>query len=385
MRRPRRRRRRHPSQRSARARTSRGCLAGSRRGSAKRWRRATTSTLRPSSPRTSSGSTDRGARPASGSTSRRRATGSRSTSRPSRPTRSPRSSVRPSGPRSPPSPTGRPCSRRPARRSGARPGAMLGFAGGHQLRVADVLPDALVGAAEVLVSRDVGRRIGVVHERYALVRPVDPSAARADVKAMIRPLLPPTLGIDRKVQVRAPGDTPYFRAGDAVLPLAAIKAAFGEFSARPTPNVPGGLEVEPNWLHANIVRARLPAIGRISACHRAVVPQLRRALRELVDRGLEDLGGATTGASCLGTSAATARTCSSHLGHRHRCEPDGELAAGRRPANPRRCPRARTMGLHVGRPLARPRWEPLRVPPVPVRARDDVSGRSAPSRAARRP
>jgi hypothetical protein len=172
---------------------------------------------------------------------------------------------------------------------GLGPGAMLGFARGHRLRVADVLPDALVGAAEILVSRDVGRRIGVVHERYALVRPSDPSAAREDLKAMIRPLLPPTLGIDRKVQVRAPGDTPYFRAGDAVLPLAAVKTAFGEFSARPKPNVPGGLEVDPDWLHANIVSARLPAIGRISACHRAVLPQLRHALRELVDRGLQDV------------------------------------------------------------------------------------------------
>jgi hypothetical protein len=171
---------------------------------------------------------------------------------------------------------------------GLGPGAMLEFAGGHRLRVADVLPDDLIGAAEVLVSRDVGRRIGVTHERYALVRPADPGATQADVKALLRRLLPPALGIDRKIQIRAPGETPYFRAGDAVLPLAAVKTAFGEFSARPKPGVSGALEVDPGWLHANIVSARLPAIGTINACHRAILPQLRRALRELVERGLGD-------------------------------------------------------------------------------------------------
>lgn len=168
------------------------------------------------------------------------------------------------------------------------PGAMLAFAGDVRVRVAAVLPDHLVGAAEMLVDRDVGRALGVRHERYALVRPVDPDASTGVVKAMLRPLLPSSLGVNRRIQVRAPGDTPYFRAGDAVLPLVVVKALFGEFAARPNPRARGGLIVDPTWLHANIRRTELPAIDGTVTCHRAILPQLEGALRELVDRGLAE-------------------------------------------------------------------------------------------------
>jgi hypothetical protein len=171
---------------------------------------------------------------------------------------------------------------------GLGPGSTLAFADGPRVRVSAVLPDEVVGAAEVVVSREVGRRIGVRHERYALVLPADPEAGRAGVKALVRPLLPASLGINRRVQIRAPGDTPYLRAGDAVLPPAAVKARFGEFAARPAPGAPGELRIDPAWSNANIVEKALPAIGTVR-CHRDVIPQLAAAMRELTKRGLGHL------------------------------------------------------------------------------------------------
>jgi hypothetical protein len=171
---------------------------------------------------------------------------------------------------------------------GLEAGSMLQLRGGFRIRVAAVLPDDLVGAAEVVVSRRVGRRIGIVHDRYVLVRPVDAGATATEVKTALRPLLPEALGVNRRVQVRAPGDTPYFRAGDAVLPMVAVKTLFGEFAAKPRPGAPGELIVDGGWLRENIVKARIPGIGRPTSCHRLVVPLFTDAMRELRRRGAGD-------------------------------------------------------------------------------------------------
>src|SRR4029450_13703494 len=81
-----------------------------------------------------------------------------------------------------------------------------------------------------------------------------------------------------RVRPRAPGETPFLRHADAVLPQALIKARFGEFSYRPAGEGPGGLD--PGWLGANIVEADLPLLGHVR-CHRALIPSLRGALLDL--------------------------------------------------------------------------------------------------------
>jgi hypothetical protein len=87
------------------------------------------------------------------------------------------------------------------------------------------------------------------------------------------------------VQVRAPGETPYFRAGDAVLPPVLLKSLFGEFAARPSPGNPGYLDVDPAWVRAHIVTTTVPVLGRVT-CNRALIPQLRGAMREVQADGL---------------------------------------------------------------------------------------------------
>jgi hypothetical protein len=169
------------------------------------------------------------------------------------------------------------------------PGALLELGGGRRIRIAAVLPDELVGASELLVSNETGRRIGVTRDRYLLLRPdVDRSMTSESLRLLLEPLLPRDLGVFGRVQVRAPGETPYFRAGDAVLPPVLLKALFGEFAARPEPGQPGSLEVDPAWTSLHIVASRIPLLGEVR-CHRAILPQLRGAMRELRDAGFSNV------------------------------------------------------------------------------------------------
>jgi D-alanyl-D-alanine carboxypeptidase len=173
---------------------------------------------------------------------------------------------------------------------GLGPGATLTFDTGAKIRIAAVLPDELVGAAEVMVSRKTGLRIGVDTERYVLLRPSAPHLpASARLKHLLKPLLPTSIDrVARQVQVRAPGETPYMRAGDAVLPQVLLKSLFGEFAARPVPNDPGYLQVDPRWVHDHIVTVTLPILGQVT-CNRALIPQLRGAMEDLRRAGLSGL------------------------------------------------------------------------------------------------
>lgn len=166
-----------------------------------------------------------------------------------------------------------------ARLRGLDRGAVLEF-GGVRVRVAAVLPDELVGAHELLVSRTTGAALGIHRDRYALVQPAP--WIRPSLERRISRVLP----AGTLLRVRAPGQTPYFRHGDAVLAPVRLKELFGEFAARP---VGGGyLDVDPAWVRDNILTAKVPVLGRVT-CHRALFHQLRGALRELVAAGLGDL------------------------------------------------------------------------------------------------
>jgi len=169
---------------------------------------------------------------------------------------------------------------------GLGPGSVMDV-GGTTLRVAAVLPDQLVGAAELVVSDRVGARIGVHHDRYMLVQPSRGRRMAPDAfRARIAPMLPASLGIDRAVQVRAPGDTPFFRAGDAVLPPVIVKSLFGEFAARPGRR-PGTLQIDLAWTAAHIETTRVPLLGRVT-CNRQFVPQLAAAMGQVQRRAPAD-------------------------------------------------------------------------------------------------
>jgi hypothetical protein len=150
--------------------------------------------------------------------------------------------------------------------------------GKRRIRVAGVVSDAAIGAHEVLVSRRVAQSLNVTRDRYLLIDPAR-NASRRRLTRRIRALLPPG-GL---LRVRGPGETPFFRQGDAVLSPVRLKVLFGEFAARP---IAGGfLQVDPAWVRTHIVTARVPILGRVR-CNRALIPQLRGALAEVEREGL---------------------------------------------------------------------------------------------------
>lgn len=164
-----------------------------------------------------------------------------------------------------------------ARLRGLGRGATLRF-GATRLRVAGVVSDEAIGAHEILASRATAAALGVSRQRYLLV---DPSldAARPDLTRAIRGLLPAGL----PVRTRGPGETPFFRHGDAVLPPVRLKELFGEFAAR---RLDGGfLELDPAWVRRSIVTETLPMLGKVR-CHRGVLDQVRGALDAVAREGL---------------------------------------------------------------------------------------------------
>ncbi len=76
-------------------------------------------------------------------------------------------------------------------------------------------------------------------------------------------------------------------AANPVAFLSGSKAAkaFGAFSYRYFPD--GTIQPDARWVRENIRSATLPIVGRVT-CHRLMLPQLRGALQDVVDAGLQD-------------------------------------------------------------------------------------------------
>jgi hypothetical protein len=147
------------------------------------------------------------------------------------------------------------------------------------LTVAGVVDDTLVGAAEVAVTTTGARAAGITRDRYLLLAY---RGGRAAVAGAVRRALPPRLS----VRLRGPGETPFFRAGDAVLPQAMVKERFGEFAWRK--GAADAYAQDPAWRAANLATARVPILGRVH-CNRALIPALAGAMGELRQRGLTRL------------------------------------------------------------------------------------------------
>ncbi len=175
---------------------------------------------------------------------------------------------------------------------GLGPGALLVFADGSELRVADVVPDELVGAAEVAVRAD--GPLDVPTEKYLLVRPGDPDTLH---EALVE-----HGGPDREPRLVPHGTTPVLRHAHSVLPAVERKARFGEFTMQDRP----GRQIRPGstWTRGHVVTESVPVIGRVT-CHRELIERLRPAMQELRDRGAEGVISDYAGCWVPRTSGAT--------------------------------------------------------------------------------
>lgn len=72
----------------------------------------------------------------------------------------------------------------------------------------------------------------------------------------------------------------------ALLTGGAVAEAVGSFTYRPRPD--GSIVIDPAWISEHIVTREVPILGRVT-CHRVMLPQLRGAMQELIDRGLAGL------------------------------------------------------------------------------------------------
>jgi hypothetical protein len=197
------------------------------------------------------------------------------------------------------------------------PGGVLRIAGGLELTVAAVVDDTAIGGAELAVDRATGGELGLTTPRFLLAAY---TGDRAAIEARWRAAL---TGGDA-VRFRGPGETPFLRHGDAVLPQAMIKARFGEFAYRP--GAGDQVEQDPAWQQANLVQVDLPIIGR-ARCHRDVMGALAGALGEVERSGLAPLVDPAGFAGCWNARRARGGTALS----RHAWGVAVDLNAGANP------------------------------------------------------
>ncbi|HSS10551.1 MAG TPA: M15 family metallopeptidase, partial [Acidimicrobiales bacterium] len=169
-------------------------------------------------------------------------------------------------------------------------GATLQLGDGRRYTVAAVVDDRLVGATELTVS--MASAAVQLPPSYLLV---GYHGDRGQLERAITGTIAGIAPLKASVRFRGPGETPFLRQGDAVLAQVFIKERFGEFAYR----VGAGTQIveDPTWAAENIVAADVPILGRIR-CHRALIPLLEGALRELERRNLAFLIDRATFEGC---------------------------------------------------------------------------------------
>ena len=155
-------------------------------------------------------------------------------------------------------------------------GAELVLKDGSTLTVAGVVADEWVGAGEVVVSPEGGAALAIERERYALVHF---DGSRPELEAAVGELT------DEPVRVRGRDEVDVFRHADAVASQIVIKEMFGEFAIKPTQG--DFIEIDPEWLEANIVEVEMPLLGS-DKCHRKFVAILTDVMNELERTGQAD-------------------------------------------------------------------------------------------------
>lgn len=182
----------------------------------------------------------------------------------------------------------------------------------QRLDVRLVVPDAVVGGAEVVVSNRTGRRLGITTERSVLLRH---EIERADLEAVVAAHVP--AGLPRRV--RSTGETAFLRYADNVMPQIQVKLLFGEFALRPTAG--REVEIDPSWIAENVVDVQLPVVGA-TRCHRRVVDALTAALTQvaqqeaiLAEPAVTEAEAAIAAATAVRSEAEAARAAAAATYH----------------------------------------------------------------------
>jgi len=131
---------------------------------------------------------------------------------------------------------------------------------------------------DAVVNRLRGRQLGMVPGNAVLVS-TDGGDPAAVAEALRR-------RAGRQVTVSPLTETlPAQGRQTAFLTGGSVAEAVGSFRYRYFEN--GTVEPDPAWTAANLRTETVPVLGQVT-CHRVMLPQLRGALQEVVDSGLED-------------------------------------------------------------------------------------------------
>jgi hypothetical protein len=146
---------------------------------------------------------------------------------------------------------------------------------GHTLRVGAYASNGVPPVAEAVVSTETARELGVEGREVLLVSITGDEPAEA-----VATRLAQATGLDAEVL-----EDPVPR--QAFLTGADARQAFESFTY--IDNGDGMIQIDPAWVRRNIASAEVPVFGGHVVCHRLLIPQLRGALQEVVDRGLDHL------------------------------------------------------------------------------------------------
>lgn len=157
-------------------------------------------------------------------------------------------------------------------------GGSLAF-GDRTIEVGAIVPDAVAGWSEMLVSRAAGKPLGIVDDRYLLAEPGG-TMTEHRFASILATLLPGT-----SIRTLPPGGSTFMRIASGVNPPVVMKQIFGEFSAYPRSDDPAFLNVDPGWYDAHIVTKSVPLLGSVT-CNVKLFPQLIGALTDVQAAGL---------------------------------------------------------------------------------------------------
>jgi hypothetical protein len=157
-------------------------------------------------------------------------------------------------------------------------GGSLSF-GNQTVQIGAIVPDAVAGWSEMLVSRSTGRSLGIVDDRYLLAEPTG-AMTEQRFASILSSLLPGTA-----VRTLPPGGSTYMRIASGVNPPVVMKEVFGEFSAYPRSDDPAYLNVDPAWYDANIQTRSVPLLGDVT-CNVRLFRPLVGALTDVQAAGL---------------------------------------------------------------------------------------------------
>jgi hypothetical protein len=157
-------------------------------------------------------------------------------------------------------------------------------AGEAGLRVGALASNGVPPIADVIVSEDTADELDLEGDRSVLI------AVGADESAdRVAQRIEAATGLRAEV-LADPRPRRAFLTGNAA------RKAFEAYTY--IDNGDGMIQIDPGWVRRNIVSARVPIFTGNVVCHRLMVDQLRGALQEIVDRGLDHLIDPTQYGGC---------------------------------------------------------------------------------------